>query len=99
MFVQNLDQLQEHGIHAGTFRVITGILYRYRVGQLIVSQKIPVAVIDVATGTRCRHGFFDHLDIIFQIGFSVYDLKVEQLGRQNQEHAGKYQRQRKNTGA
>ena len=99
MFVQNPDQFQDHGIHAGTFWIIARILYRHCVSQLIVGQKIPVAVIDIAAGARRCHCFFDHLDIIFQIGFSVYNLQIEQLDRQNQKHAGKYQRQRKDTGA
>jgi hypothetical protein len=57
--------------------IFTGIFYGNRVSQLIVSQKIPVAVIDMAAGSLDFLGLLYLQLIIIQIFLPSYDLQIE----------------------
>ena len=57
--------------------IFTVILYGDRICQFVVSQKIPVTVIDIPAGSLYFFGFLNLKLIIIQIFLSLYNLQIE----------------------
>ena len=99
VLIQDLHQAKQHGIHILVCRICAGVLNRYGISQLIISQNLSVPVIDVPSGSGSIDGFFGQLDIIILHFFAADDLQVKQMDRQYSKHTGKHNSQKKESGA
>ena len=90
MFVQNRHQLVKHPVpvRIELARLAEGsdILYGNGIGKLIVSQHIPVSVVNIAPCAVCLNDFFSQGYIGILILFSLDDLQLKKPADQHTEH-------------